>query len=465
MAEAENQNNEKGLEIDLSAERLLIVSDAMEHSIPDIDHLSQMPDGSMLAFKFAMRLVPIIFEMIKNPEELKCFAIPPIYHPPLRSCDSQIKALVKLLLRSASRVKRQDNTFFPKDEYDIIKKQTKELEGICQWFPAFRRLCWLWGRDLQYVRDQARLVEDDIRSMYKSIRNIEKEDQNGYLDHSFSSEEDTEDLFLSKKLMNLLPLIEDVGNMGSAGLHLALDLVMFFGRHTYTENPHQGSSNEYRPSDSKADDLFVELAKLIKEEDPGFAPLAIFQALRYERDFLATANIDSYFPKAMTLLATWMPKAATSCAEEQYNEVLKKVKTEYRKVRIVLNQYTADKKKPRFHILGHRLKPTLSDIRNLGKFPRGLPYAINLVLDLGSFSYPDAGGPQYGWQVKEHKIRRVMDADADALLLGLIRRARKEEEYYNFKSLIIRIQNGMKEMNGGHTFSPKSYDLACSLCN
>jgi hypothetical protein len=119
---------------------------------------------------------------------------------------------------------------------------------------------------------------------------------------------------ISSSMVHFIPQIRRLGNMSSTGLHLAFELVMFLGRHSYDETP----SFTNRPSDLLADALLVELITDARLKDPNFRPVEEIKSLKSEMGLLAEYNIHSYFPGSFKLLSKMMPDIAKASAVKLY---------------------------------------------------------------------------------------------------------------------------------------------------
>lgn len=101
-----------------------------------------------------------------------------------------------------------------------------------------------------------------------------------------------------------IPKIRRLGNMSPQGLILALDLVLYVGRHSYGLDSilnnlkhSSGSSNWlFRIADRWIDVLFSELLEVTAKDNPAKLR-SCSSLLKEERDFLAEYKVEKYVPK------------------------------------------------------------------------------------------------------------------------------------------------------------------------
>jgi len=196
------------------------------------------------------------------------------HHPYLdkSSFRDRSKAIDKLLVKLARRMKRADITFNPVAEVEDICEQNQQMEqpGAENFFPATINLFSSWANGPKYVQS----FYDDLKSeIYITYAETLSEESAGTNKHHGT---------LSGKMTNFIPRIRRLGNMSLIGSKLAFDLVLYLGRLSYIENPIEYGRSRTSSLDRMTDDLFLNLAAATKAEDPNFKPVEAFEILKCE---------------------------------------------------------------------------------------------------------------------------------------------------------------------------------------
>jgi hypothetical protein len=262
----------------------------MAKYIPEVLRLSWMPGGLEVAFHLILFLGTHTYDLKERN---------------LRYCENRPtdKGLDELLRNVAHALRRENPTFNPTEE---SKKLAKEIEesakrGFNTYFtnPFDLLLCWEAGP--KYIQRFHKDIKTEISAGYTKAS--AKSRQSGRASGIISS-----------SMVQFIPRIRRLGKMSSTGLHLAFELVLLLGRHSYDETP----SFKNRPYDPLADALLVELITDARLEDPNFRPVKEIKSLKNEMNLLAEYDIHSYFPGSFKLLSKMMPDIAKASAVELY---------------------------------------------------------------------------------------------------------------------------------------------------
>jgi len=410
----------------------------------EIEQLAEMPEGLERAFN----LILFLGEKSYDQDDTRDFYS---YRPSDKPADA-------LLLKLAKRMKKKYPTFMPTTVVALLQSKIEQLKakGVKTYFPNSYDLMWSWVGGLEAVRE----FHDDLKSEISSTyENILAEKGKRY-ERDYHS--------IGERMEDYVPRIQRLGRMASTGSELAFDLVLYLGRHSYLESPDNYGSPSNRPLDMEMDNLLMQLATAIKEDDPDFKPKYAVDSLRYEIEFLAENDIHSYFPKSFKLLSSWLPEAAKAYAGEIRDEIKGKISKAHRILEKRLEIYRLDQKRPTADWLGAKMLEFLGDIKKLSKMVEGLLPAIDLVVYLGECSYPrkETCEPAYGWSTEEYSEKRCyFELKIDTLLMELIERARMEDE--NFKPIkqIASLRESVDYLAGYkiRSYFPRSYTLMCNL--
>ena len=218
----------------------------------------------------------------------------------------------ELLATIATEIKEQDPSFSPVNEVSEIRRSFKKLkkQAIGTFFPKSVDLMWPWlpGAATEYHED----LNKRIIKAHKAV------ETKLFSQRDFKDKRATSD-WLSIKAADFIPEIRRLSTI-EGGLLLAFGLLVMAGNFSYLRDerldPYYGWGPvppEWwggRRSDPLADDLMVEMIERIQEEHPNFRPVAEIAALQDGAKFLSRHNIDTFFPKSLPLMASWIPETA-----------------------------------------------------------------------------------------------------------------------------------------------------------
>jgi hypothetical protein len=361
-----------------------------------------------------------------------------------------------LLMSLASRLKEERKEFNPLQQSSALGWQINRLRalGIQTFFPRSYNLMqsWIEGPDAAPRLHDA--LKGQIFAAYSEIKDrIQKNNE------KLNSDD------YSKKMTEFIPHIQRLSTLSSVGLSLAFDLIIYLGQHSYgvLENGGRGAPN--RPSDPEADDLLVEIATSIKNQDHGFAPVNEVNELKRRSKKLKKQAIRTFFPKSFDLMWPWLPGAAT----EYHDDLKKRITKGYKETgaKLFANNDYKDKRATSdwFSV---KMAAFIPEIGRLSEINGGLLLAFGLLVLAGNSSYlrDERLDPFYGWGPvpPDWWGGRRSDPLADELMIVLVERIQEEQSHFRPVAEIAQLQDGAKFLSSHNidSFFQKSLPLMAS---
>jgi hypothetical protein len=419
------------------------MSPSMAWIITEIKRLAEKREGLLLAFNLMIHLSGNICATVENRGAQYGFW----------SSDTPAD---DLLVSLALRLKEEKGEFNPAQQASSLAWQIKRLRGfgIQTFFPRSHDLMQNWAEGPEAAPRLHDTLKNEISAAHDEIKDqIEN--------HGAKLNSDD----YSAKMVEFIPHVKRLSELSPVGLRLAFDVVIYLGQKSYgaLENGGRGAPN--RPSDAQADDLLVEIATKIKEQDSNFAPVNEVAELKRRFKKLKKQAIRTFFPKSIDLMWPWLPGAAT----EFYEDVKKRMTKAHKDTETkIFSNKNLQIQRPTSDWLSNQMANIIPDIRRLSTIPGGLLTAFGLLVMAGKFSYlrDDRLDPFYGWGPvpPDWWSGRRSDALADDLMVELIERI--QEEHPNFRPIteINELQDGAKFLTSHNidSFFSKSLPLMAS---
>lgn len=211
---------------------------AMADFIPDAHLLPNMPEGLELAFQLVIFMGLNVYSRSEHPDNVSTY----------QAADLKID---EALFDIATRLKTQSPEWLPLSAVhkgsDLHQRLSKC--GVKTCFTESFYLFLSWTRGPAYIQEYHDDLKGQISASYRKIVAAPGK--------AWRIGSDGSDMAL------LIPKIRRLGRMSSQGPRLAFELVMFFGRHTYTERP---TPCQDRTIDPIVDELLSSLMKPVLGE-------------------------------------------------------------------------------------------------------------------------------------------------------------------------------------------------------
>lgn len=419
------------------------MSPPMAWIITEIKRLAEKPEGLELAFNLMFHLSENICETVEDRGANYGF-----WSADIPADD--------LLLSLASRLKDEKGEFNPVQQTAALSWQISTLRGlgIQTFFPRSYELMQSWAEGPDAAPRLHDTLRNQIFAAYTEVKD-QIENQNAKL---------TSDDY-SKKMVQFIPHVRRLSTLSPVGVRLAFDLVIYLGQHSYGALDNGGRGAPNRPSDPLADELLVELATKIKEQDSSFAPSSEVSELRRRFKRLKKQAIRTFFPKAVDLMWPWLPGAATEYHDELKKRIIKGQKDTEAKL---FSQRDFKDKRATSDWFSIKMAEFIPEIERLSKIPGGLLQAFSLLAMAGSFSFlrDERLDPYYGWGPvpPDWWGGRRSDPLADDLMVDLVERIQQEHQNFRPVAEIAQLQDGAKFLseNKIDSFFPKSLPLMAS---
>lgn len=419
------------------------MSPPMAWIITEIKRLGEKQEGLLLAFNLMFHLSENICATVDDRGA----------HYGFWSSDTLAD---DLLVSLATRLKEEKGEFNPVQQTLALGWQINALRGlgIQTFFPRSYDLMQSWAEGPEAA---PRLHETLKTQIFAAHNEIEDQIEN------YGAKLTSDDY--SAKMVGFISHIRRLSALSPVGLRLAFDLVIYLGQHSYGALDNGGRGAPNRPSDPLADELLVEIATNIKEQDPTFSPMNEVSDIRKRFKRLKKQAIRTFFPKSIDLMWPWLPGAAT-----EYHDDLKKRMIKGHKdteAKLFCNRDFKDKRATS-DWLSIKMADFIPEIRRLSGIPGGLLSAFGLLVMAGNFSYlrDERLDPFYGWGPvpPDWWGGRRSDPLADDLMVDMIERI--QQEHPNFRPIAetTQLQDGAKFLSGHSidSFFPKSLPLMVS---
>jgi hypothetical protein len=287
-------------------------SRAMVSYISEIDKLSKIEGGLELAFDLILHLGKKSIKITKS----GC-----VCTSGKRKSDGPAD---DLLLYLTKKMKQTKKDFVPLSEFEELNRQRKlfslfdpesthdtRTKGLFvhndpgdhpfsdydTFFPKSYELMWSYIVGPEGVQRHQRELKTRIHDTHTKIEEeVKGWNQKGGFEYASYK--------LSRDMQPFVQSIRRLGYM-EGGLRDAFDLVLYLGRWSCAQLSSIFGGYNLRPLDPLADGLLVELAKLIKEEDPNFDPTDVLTRLKEEVDSMEYHGIYTYFPRSCKWLSSW----------------------------------------------------------------------------------------------------------------------------------------------------------------
>ncbi|RDW69300.1 hypothetical protein BP6252_08320 [Coleophoma cylindrospora] len=270
---------------------------------------------------------------------------------------------------------------------------------------------------------------------------------------------------LASKMEQFIPDVRSLAYVAGGGLRLAFDLTIFLGLQYYgslgSKSYHKGYGKQVRPFDNVVDELLVEIAMKIKDEEPGFAPVAEVEELEKRDRRLKKVGIKTCFPKSINLMWPWLPGAAAKFHEDIKKRIIKSYEKSEKQLHDPLSQHK--RASSDWHSI--RSEAFIPEIKRLNELPGGAILAFELLVLTAEHSYlRDVKlGPFYGWGDKapEWWCPRNFDLVADDLLAGIAIKVKDQNPNFRPTNELVQLKNSHQYLAGYniHTYFPKTIDV------
>jgi hypothetical protein len=292
-----------------------IASQEMTKYVFEIEQLSHMPGGLELA-------LGLILHLSKKSYFIAGSGL--ISDPGKRKVDGPMD---DLLLEILKRLKAESEHFTPIRTFLEVDK-TRRLFSISEpassddnrsrplfvhndaiglfsdndtFFAKSYELMWSFLEGQKAVDRYRKKVEASISKAYEEVESEAKR-WNRKDAFEFSSYK------LSLRLKEYVQAVRRLGYMDGCTIQ-AFRLALLLGKSSYTRLPSIFGGYNYRPSDPLIDGLLVEMAKMVKKDDPKFDPTHMVSDMKGEIANLEERGIRTYFPRSYKLLSSYMPGA------------------------------------------------------------------------------------------------------------------------------------------------------------
>ena len=419
------------------------MSPPMAWIITEIKNLAGKQEGLLLAFNLMIHLSENICATVENRGAQYGFW----------SSDTPVD---DLLLSLATRLKEKMSDFNPAQQASALAWQINRLRGfgIQTFFPRSHEWMQSWAEGPEGAPRLHDTLKNEISAAHFDIKNqIEN--------HGMKLTSDD----YSARMSEFIPHVRRLSSLSAVGLRLAFDLVIYLGQQSYGTLESGGRGKPDRPSDPQADDLLVEIASRIQEEDPGFAPVNEVAEIKRRHRKLKKHAVHTFFPKALDLMFAWLPGAATEFHDDLKKRLVKgHQETETRLFsnrNLQIQRATSD-------WFSNQVADFIPGIRRLSEIPGGLSMAFGLLVIAGNFSYlkDDRLDPFYGWGPvpPEWWSGRKSDTMADDLMVEMIERIQVEHPNFRPMAEIGQLQHGAKflSLHNIDSFFSKSLPLMAS---
>ena len=219
----------------------------------------------------------------------------------------------ELLVDLATKIKEKDPSFSPLNEVNELRKRFKRLkkQAIRTFFPKSVDLMWPWlpGAAAEY--------HDELKK--RILKGHKDTETKLFSQRDFKDKRATSD-WLSIKMAEFIPEIKRLSEI-HGGLLPAFGLLVMAGNFSYLRDERLDPYYGWGPvppdwwggrrSDSMADELMVDMIQRIQDTHPNFRPVAEIAQLQDGGKFLSGHNINSFFPKSLPLMASWMLESAS----------------------------------------------------------------------------------------------------------------------------------------------------------
>ncbi|ESZ92579.1 hypothetical protein SBOR_7039 [Sclerotinia borealis F-4128] len=266
---------------------------------------------------------------------------------------------------------------------------------------------------------------------------------------------------LASRMLSHISSIERLVFMNE-GKKWAFDLVLLAGRHSNLD--HLKIDHDHQVFDAAADNLLLQVAKAIKQEDPTFRPADAMEILI---DEIETTGHSGYFPQSYKLFLSWMPDVESAHVQKHVDDLHARIADAHAAVQRRLIICINDHSSPTSDLLGRKMREYIDDVVRLSHKLGGLLPAIDLMLFLGECSYTKMKGlgPLYGWTAKgKFRCNREFDLIGDTQLEKLLDRADREDRQLD-ENIHERIKKSIDYLKpyGITTYFPSSYRAICRL--
>lgn len=408
--------------------------------IKDIEQLSHMSQGLPLAVVLAFHLCESTFKKIS-----------------LDNGDAGDACILfdHLAYNLCRRMKTENQDFDP-------QFYLKHVEGNRNWWLGNNSerpvLYMLHCRDFleSWVRGSSsvqKFYEDILNNLRRYYQNMVDRLDTQLHDYHAS-------LLISHILKVTIPNVERLSYM-VGGQKLALDLLLFAGRHSYLNYTGIPCGRQVsKKFDKAADSLLLRILKDIREGNPNFRPV---DAMEEILDEIETTDYSEYFSQSLKLLSSWMPDVEKAHAR-QYSEGLRaRISHAHAAANRRLVTCLKDGTFPTTDILGKMMCGFIDEVAQLSEKLGGLLPAIEMVVVLGESSYTkkEGLGPLYGWDINaKFQCKREFDRRGDALLRTLLDKAKAEHRQVD-ERIGERIKTSIEYLKpyGITTYFPSSYDF------
>jgi hypothetical protein len=218
-----------------------------------------------------------------------------------------------LLVELATKIKEVDPTFSPVNEVSELRKRYKRLkkQAIRTFFPKSVDLMWPWlpGAATEY--------HDDLKK--RIIKGHKETEAKLFAQRDYKDKRATSD-WLSVKMADFIPEIRRLSDI-PGGLLIAFELLVMAANFSYLRDERLDAYYGWGPVppewwggrrfDPLADDLMVDIVERIQLEYPNFRPVAEIAQLQDGAKFLSENDIDTFFPKLLPLMTSWIQESTT----------------------------------------------------------------------------------------------------------------------------------------------------------